>query len=84
MVSGSFMPRSCRLQHLAAAEIVEAVPDVQVGMADAGRQNLQQHLAAGRLAASARSANCIGSPQRQTWKLRIRIPPRSACFCLSL
>ncbi len=43
------MPRSCKAQPLAAAEIEIAVCQMQVAVADAGRQNLQQHLAAGRL-----------------------------------
>src|ERR1700690_1287160 len=36
-------------ENLSAAEFVEAFPDMQVAMTDTGRQNLQQHLAAGRL-----------------------------------
>ena len=36
-------------QLLAAADLVIAVPDVQVGVAHAGREHLQQHLRAGRL-----------------------------------
>ena len=35
-------------EYLSAAEIVKTFPDMQVAMTDAGRQHLEQHLAAGR------------------------------------
>jgi hypothetical protein len=52
-------------QLLAAADLVIAVPDVQVGMAHAGREHLQQHLRALRLRRS-RSFICSGAPHWQT------------------
>ena len=66
MVSGSLMPRSASISRLAAANIVIAFPDVQVGMAHAGREHLQQHLRArrlrGRPARSPAAARRIGRP----------------------
>ena len=65
MVSGSFTPRSAELQPLAAAQIVIAFPDMQIAVADAGRQDLQQDLVPVGFGVG-RSISRSGAPHSQT------------------